>query len=232
MWREGTFVELRTYWRILRRRWPFVLLPALIVMVIGLLTLERPPASYTVTLHYLVSQEPSVSATTDEEARQFTWVTSQYVVNSITDWVNRTDFATRIAERLQAAGTDIDVGSLIGNIEAETTRSRLELTLTYPDRDLLEAIAAAATVVLREDNLQALPHLGSVPAQIEPIDRIYIAEIGPGLLTLFDLPLRVFVALGTGIGLALLIEYVDPKIRTRTQVEAINLRLIGEIPRD
>lgn len=230
MIRSDIFLELRTYLGILRRRWPFVVIPTLIVLLLAIATFQVPKPSYKVQMQYIVSQPPSVSAETDEEARQFTWVTSQYVVNAVNDWSDGTDFAGRIARQLNAQGIEIDTLAVANSIEVDTFRSILELVFVHPDRETIEAMANAATVVLQNDNTAAVPHLGQTKAQIVPIDEVIVQTLGAGIGAYLDIPLRLFVALAAGVGLAFLIEYIDPKIRTRSQVLAINIPVLGEIP--
>ena len=232
MIRTDIFLELRTYLSILRRRWPLVVIPTIIVLALGIITFQIPDPTYKVQMQYIVSQPPSVSAETDEESRQFTWVTSQYVVNAVNDWSDGTDFAGRIARQLNAQGIEVDALGVAGSIEVDTFRSILELAFVHPDRETVEAMANAATVVLQADNADAVPHLGETKATIVPIDEVIVQTLGAGITAYLDIPLRVFVAIAAGLGLALFIEYVDPKIRTRDQLGSINLPILGVIPKE
>jgi capsular polysaccharide biosynthesis protein len=52
----------------------------------------------------------------------------------------------------------------------------------------------------------------------------------PGLIS--EIALRTLIGLLVGIGLAFLVDYLDPSVRTRQEVESLlALPVIGEIPR-
>lgn len=227
--RADAFVELRLYLKALRRRWPFVVIPTLIVLIVAAVTFERPSPTYQATVQYIVSQEPTESADLDEEARQFTWIVSQYVVNAVTDWVNATEFAALVAAEI-GRPDEIDTGTVAAAIEADTFRSILEVSIAHPDSETVEQIGHAIAVVLNEQVTEAVPQLGDAPALIDPIDEVIVVPVGPGASAYLDVPLRIFVAIAAGFGAALLVEYLDPKIYGADQVALIDIPLIAEIP--
>lgn len=228
MFYDSAFIELRTYLDVLRRRWPLVVLPALVVLVIGLLTFRTPPPTYQTSVEYIVGQQPAPDTLTEEQARQWAWVVSQYVVNGITDWTQGTDFAGRIADQLPAE-LGMDTQAVAAALSTNTIRSELTLVVEHPEEAVVEAIANMATDVL-QDNDFVIPQLAGAPARAVPIDRVIVEPVAPGITAFLDVPLRVFVALAAGIGLALLIEYVDPKVRSARQVEGMKLVVLGKIP--
>jgi capsular polysaccharide biosynthesis protein len=230
MLRDDVFLELRAYLEVLRRRWLLILLPALVVLIGGAVTFRPPESSWRVGMRYIVGQPPTISADVSERERSFVWITSQYVVNSITDWANGTDFAHRVAEEARLMGVEVDQNSFYQNSEALTIRSRLTLLIDHDDEAELLILADAATRVLLRDNNVAIPQVGDVAAEIRPIDIPNAIELKPGLSAWLTLPLRVIVALGAGIALAFLIEYLDPKVRTRRHVQALHLPVLGQIP--
>ncbi|MCA9976965.1 MAG: hypothetical protein KC413_14490, partial [Anaerolineales bacterium] len=97
--------------------------------------------------------------------------------------------------------------------------------------EALAAIMRAAITVLVTQNAAALPQLGGETAVIVPLDEPIVNQVSAGLRAQLDLPLRVILALGAGVGLALLVEYLDPTVRTRAQVEELGLPILGDIPR-
>ncbi len=228
--RTDIFSEIRLYLTVLWRRWPFALVPALVVAALGVVTFSLPQSSYRTSVQHIVSQDPTVSADSNEESRRFVWINSQYVVNTITDWSNGSEFAGRVALEMQTAGHDVTTETVVNALETGTIRSKLEVYIDHSDEEIVEAMAQAATVVLNRDNLEAIPQLGEDPAFITPIDEIIVEEIAPGLSSFLDLPIRLAVAVGAGLAVALFAEYVDPKVRSRQQVSMMNLPIIGEIP--
>ncbi|MFO7681590.1 MAG: hypothetical protein R6X34_16215 [Chloroflexota bacterium] len=224
-------MELRRYWQIIRRRWLLIVIPVAAAALFTVLTYQRPAMYYNVGMHYLVSQTPSAGASAADEQRYYNWLTSEYVVNGLTDWVKGGEFAAAVSQALAADGLDIPAGAVQGALAADNVRSRLEISLNYADAAVLAAMIEAVTAVLQEQNAAALPQLGGETAVIVPISQPVINPISPGIRSQLDLPLRILVALFAGIGLALLVEYLDPTIRESRDLEEIGLSVIAEVPK-
>jgi capsular polysaccharide biosynthesis protein len=105
----------------------------------------------------------------------------------------------------------------------------LTISMSHTSTPELAAMIEAVTTVLIEQN--ALPQLGGEKAEIVPLDQPHINQIPPSLRDQLDLPLRVLLALGVGVGLALLAEYLDPTIRERDELAGLGLEIMGEIPK-
>ena len=103
--------------------------------------------------------------------------------------------------------------------------------MTHGDRELLGAMINAATVVLQTRNVDAFPFMGE-NAIVVPLDEPVINQIPAGFRATLDLPLRLVLAVGAGLGLAFLADYMDPTVRDRRELEAIGLDVLAEIPRD
>ena len=224
-------MELRRYWHILKRRWLLIAIPVMVVAVLTVATYQSPPSYYNVGMNYLVSQEPSPEAAKADEQRYYNWLTSEYIVNGLTDWVKGSEFATAVSAELAEQGWDIPSGAIQGSLAADNVRSKLQISLNNPDPQALEAMMAAVTVVLQEQNGNALPQLGGETAVIVPLSEPFVNQISPGIRSQLDLPVRILVALIAGIGLALLVEYIDPTIRESRELETIGLTILGEIPK-
>jgi capsular polysaccharide biosynthesis protein len=63
------------------------------------------------------------------------------------------------------------------------------------------------------------------------LDQPVINQIPPGLRASLALPLRLALAAGAGIGLAFLVDYLDPTIRSRKELERMGLSVLVEIPK-
>jgi capsular polysaccharide biosynthesis protein len=224
-------VELRQYGTILKRRWGLILIPVVIVLLVGLATYQSPPPVYNAGVRFLVAQEPGEGAATADEQRYYNWLSSEYIVNGLSDWVSGGAFATAVSQELAAAGYDIPAGAIQGGLATDNARSMLLVSLTYGDREALAAMVAAVVTVLTEQNGAALPQLGGETAVVMPLDPVVINQIPAGIRSQLDLPLRVAIALAAGLGLALLVEYLDPTLRDRREVESLDLPVLGEIPR-
>ena len=221
-------MELRRYWKVFKRRWLIALIPAVIVLTVGLVTYSPPPPAYNVGMRFIVAQQPAAESVTDEQ-RYYNWLTSEYIVNGLTDWVRGTEFATAVSVELATQGIDVPAGAIQGGLVPDNTRSMLTLSLTYGDPEVLASMMTAVATVLVEQN--ALPQLGGETADLIQLDEPIVNQISHGLRSQLDLPLRVILALGAGIGLALLAEYLDPTVRERDEVKVMGLDILGEIPK-
>jgi capsular polysaccharide biosynthesis protein len=223
-------MELRRYWNILKRRWLLIVIPVIMVLLVVFATYQPPaPAGYNVGVHFLVSQTPGEAATNVDENRYYNWLTSEYIVNGLTDWAISGDFKTAVSAELAQEG--IEVPPFAFGVVADNIRSKLALSISYGDAEILAQIMEAAIVVLTEQNASALPQLGGDTAVVVQLDEPIVTPLPHGIRTQLDVPLRILVALFAGIGLALLVEYLDPTLRSRDEAEKLGLRVIGEIPK-
>ena len=223
-------MELRRYWKIIKRRWLLIAIPVVIVLLFTLAT-YRPaaPAGYNVGVNFLVSQVPGEAATNVDENRYYNWLTSEYIVNGLTDWAISGDFKTAVSAQLAKDG--IEVAPFSFGVVADNVRSKLALSISYGDAETLAQIMDAAIVVLTEQNAEALPQLGGETAVVVQLDDPFVTPIPQGIRAQLDAPLRLALAFIAGIGLALLVEYLDPTLRERSEAEKAGLKIIGEIPK-
>jgi capsular polysaccharide biosynthesis protein len=56
--------------------------------------------------------------------------------------------------------------------------------------------------------------------------------VGRSLRDKLHLPIRLFVALVAGVALAFLWDYLDNTVRDRSEVEALGVSVLAEIPRE
>jgi capsular polysaccharide biosynthesis protein len=223
-------MELRSYWRILKRRWLYLVVPTLIVLAIGLITYSRPAPLYNAGVRFIVGQAPIGSASLTDEQRLANWKTSEYVVNALADWVRGGQFADLVSDGLAQQGITVAPQAIVAGTSADSTRSMMVLSISYGDPVVLEQIMHEAGRVLIEQNDLGLPQLGGEPAQLVQLDEPIVNRLSASIVRQLDLPLRIVLALFAGVGLALLVEYLDPTIRDRQEVEGMGLSVIGAIP--
>lgn len=224
-------MELRAYWRTLKRRWLLVSIPALVVLAIGIATYSVPGKSYNAGIRFMVGQSPSSSAAISDEERLANWQTSEYIVNSLTDWVRTGQFAELVSQQLAEDGIAIPAAAILSSVSADNSRSMIILSMTFGDAADLENMLRAAAEVLITENDRGLPQLDGVPAELVQLDQPIVNPIAPGVFDQLQLPLRISLALATGIGLAFLAEYLDPTVRDRQELEALGMSVLGVIPR-
>ncbi len=224
-------MELRRYWQVLKRRWPLVLIPAILVLAVGILTYRAPAPVYTAGVRFIAGQTPVPSTNLRDEQRYFNWLTSEYIVNGLTDWVRGGEFAAAVSNYLSDQGQDVPATVIQAGMVADNARSMLTLSLSHSDPQVLEAMMDGVISVLVTQNAAALPQLGGENAQLTQLDQPVVNQASPAIRSRIDLPLRILIALLAGIGLALLVEYLDPTVRDRQELQDLGLVVLGEIPK-
>jgi capsular polysaccharide biosynthesis protein len=219
------------YWRILRRRWLLVVIPAAVVLALGLATYRRPPPLYNVGVRFIAGQAPSSGAATSDEERLANWQTAEYIVDTLGQWVRGGQFAELVSQQLAQEGIAVPAPEIQAGVTADNTRSILILYMNYGDPAVLEAMMNAGAAVLIERNALGLPQLGGEPAELVQLDRPIVNRVPAGILDQLDLPIRAGLALAAGIGLALLVDYLDPTVRGREELEKLGLEIVGVIPK-
>lgn len=224
-------MELRAFWNIFRRRWLLVLIPPLVVVVFSAVTYQAPPApGFNVGVNFIVAQAPSPGAELADEDRYYNWLGSEYIVNGLTDWAVSGNFKTAVSTQLAQENIDVAPGSF--SVTADNVRSRLQVSIQHGDDEMLAHIIDAAITVLSEQNAEALPQLGGETAVLVLLDEPIVTPLPRSLSSLLDIPLRVAIGIAAGLGLTLLVEYLDPTIRTREEAEELGFAVLGEIPKD
>ena len=228
-------MELRAYWNVIRRRW---WLPVALVLLtaLGWLIARRPwvpdRPMYAVSLSFSVGLRPE-PRTGDYYTydRYYTWLASEYLVDDLSEVVRRSVFAQAVSRRLQDRGVTVPPGVIQGSTQAGKLHRVLTLTITWPDAEQLGMIADAATAVLQEEAGFFLPQAMRDEVEARLIDRGAIVPLGPGLRERLDLPLRLFLGLALGVALAFLLDYLDDSVRDRSDLQALGIPIVGEIPR-
>ena len=228
-------MEAREYWTILKRWWWVALPPAIVIIGLGIATYSPPPIAFTTTIRLSAGIHPSGSATgypepTNFDPAYFSWLTSEYFVASLSDWVETGAFARAVSSELASQGVKLPAEAVQSGLVSDYVRSQLILHLSAGSADHVVAIARGAIQVLETQNAAAFPQLGGRNASIIALDEPKAAYAPMSLHSRIDLVLRVVIGLGVGILLALIAHYLDPMLRTRADVEQLPLQVIGQIP--
>ena len=223
-------MELRQYWRIVYKRLWIVVALVAIVLISGLVFRPGRPALYQTSMRFTVGLVPE-SRSGDYYAydRYYTWMTSEYLVDELTEIVGSEAFARAVSEELAHSDLDILAGDLHGSLEADRKHRILTLHITG-DQAQLREIANAAAKALRERSADFLGQLGTTDADIRLIDPPVVLPAARSLKEKLDLPIRLFLALLAGVALTFLLDYLDDTARDRAEVEAMGLAVLGEIP--
>ncbi len=224
-------MELLQYWQVVKRRWLWIVIPAIVALAVALVTYDRPGPIYNAGVRFIVGQEPTEAATLSDEERLANWKASEYVVNTLADWVRGGQFAALVSDALATEGIQVAPDTIVGGTVSDSTRSMMVLSMTYHDPVVLEQMLDTAGRVLQDQNDKGLPQLGGIPAELVQLDRPIVNQVPPGIVSQLELPLRVVIALAAGLLLAFLVEYLDPTVRERKDLETLGIPVIVEIPK-
>lgn len=226
-------MELMLIFRVLARRWWLIAIPVVITAAFTVPELlTRSPATsggYTVTLRYSAAHAADAVLPPRDGDYQDLWLASELTVNALTDWVRSGSFAREVAIRCADLGLTIDPAGL--SVAADNERSLGQLILGWNDAAQLGVIARAAIDVLQTRSQDYFPQLGGQAAQVMMLDTPQVVAAPPALVNRFAPLLRVGLGLALGLALAFLAEYLDTRLYRRADVEALNLGVIGIIPR-
>jgi capsular polysaccharide biosynthesis protein len=227
-------MELKQVWSVVRRRSWLVLLPAVVTLILTLPSLRAvisPPTAYSVVIQFTASQIPASSGQSFQDQSYIPWLMSEYAVNNLATWMKSESFARETASLLQSQGKTIDAEAIRGMIQSDSARSIMRLYLTWPDPDEVKQIAQAAIDVLRTKSQDYFPQLSAARVVIVPLDAITVSQQSTPITTRFAPLFRILIGLVVGLALAFLVEYLDPTIWHRREVEALGLPILAEIPR-
>jgi capsular polysaccharide biosynthesis protein len=225
-------MELMLILRVLIRRWWLIAIPVVVaaVFVVPDLLEDSPATSggFTTTIRYTAAQQ--LDALPEREGDyQDVWLASELTVNAFTDWIRSGQFKAEIAALTAERGLEIDPGALA--IGADNQRSIGQIFINWPDEAELATIAAAAIEVLQSRNQDYFPQLGDAPAQVTLLDAPGIAPAPPALVDRFAPLVRLALAFLAGVGLAFVVDYLDPTLRSRDELEMTGMPVLASIPR-
>jgi len=226
-------MELRSLWKIARRRWWIILLPSVTAFAYAAYLYAKSPhnGGFSTAIRFTAAQPPADESKGYEDGSYYPWLASEYVVNALTDWVQTSTFRDEVSAALKIKGVDISSAALQGaGLRADNQRSVMVLYANWPDPNQLQAIADAATDVLKNRSGAYFPQLGQQGLSVVPLDDPAIAPVPAPLSQKLNPLLRFAVGMAAGIALAFLIDYLDPTLHDRGEVEAIGLPVIAEIP--
>jgi capsular polysaccharide biosynthesis protein len=226
-------MELLIIGRVLLRRWYLVLIPVIAAAVIIIPRLLSEPSQtggrFTTTVQYTAAQVLEAIPQRDGDY-QDVWLASELTVNAFTDWIKSNRFAQDVSAVLAAQNIDIPAEQL--GFATDNQRSVGRITVGWHDETQLMAIVNAAIEVLQTRSGDYFPQLGDTPARVTLLDEPRIAPAPPPLTNRLMPLLQLGVALMGGVGLAFLVEYLDPFLRRREQLEALNMVVVGTIPKE
>jgi capsular polysaccharide biosynthesis protein len=227
-------MELREYWHIIRRRW---WLPVGLAVAVGLLTvlMQRPwlprPPSYSASMRFNVGVQPQRLPDAYTYDRYYTMLTSEYLVDDMGEIVRSQRFAEAVSRRLADQGISVPAGAIGASTQPGKLHRILTVNVSWGDATQLKAIAEAIAATVTEGSAEFFSQFSAEEADIRLIDPPAIAQVGRSAREQLDLPLRIALALAAGVALAFLLHYLDDYVRERSDLEKLDILVLGEVPR-
>jgi capsular polysaccharide biosynthesis protein len=223
-------MELRTYWKILIRRWWLVVAPVAVVALYVAATYTPPGPTYQVVMRFAAGTK--AAGLSEDYDRYYPWLTSEYIANGLADVAETEVFAQAVASRLAEVGLEIPPHAIQSAIVTDNAQSILVVYLTWPDAEQIVAVAEAITAELITNGAVYYPQLAGIEPAVRRLDTPAPVPLPPGLRARLAGPvIRIALAAGLGVALALLWHYLDPTVHTSEEVEALGLVVLAEIPR-
>jgi len=220
-------MELRTYWKILIRRWQLIAAPVLVVALYAAVSYAPSPPAYQAVMRFAAGTEPA--GLSQEYDRYYPWLTSEYIANGLADVAETEAFAQAVAARL---GEPALAASIRPAIVTDNTQSILVIYLTWSDGEQIVAVAEAITAELTENSAAYYPQLEGLGPAVRRLDAPKPVLLPAGLRTqLMGPAIKIGLAFAVGVGLALLWHYLDPTVREAAELEEMGLNVLGEISR-
>lgn len=231
--------------RAFARRWRLFLVVVLIVLTYRLAFWRPVSMLYRTEMRFIVSTQPLDSTLVTEQEKYYLWIASEYVVASVSDYMNGNDFISLVSNELLANGYDeMDAVTTDEFVQIGYERSRLVVAVTHPDREMVPIIAnATAVAMLGVDTMTLVEQGTSAPVRV-PIPQLeespaFLFPIDSDLL-INDIDLRadtrrvafniVMSATLTALVAVFVAEARDKTIRSRRSAMGLSIPLIGEIP--
>ena len=223
-------MELRTYAKILLRRWWLVVAPLLVVSVYVVATYAPPPMAYQVVMRFSAGTEPAGLSL--EYDRYYPWLTSEYIANGLADVIETGQFAQAVVSRLSGTGMELSPATVRAGIVADNAQSILVVYVTWPNADQAVALAQAITEELAENSAAYYPQLEGLMPAVRRLDDPAPVPMPPRLRAQLAGPaVKMALALSVGVGLAFLWHYLDPTIHEVDALEKLGIAVLARIPR-
>lgn len=220
-------MELRTYWKILLRRWWLVVVPVVVVALYAAVTYAPPGPVYQVTMRFSAGTKPA--GLSEDYDRYYPWLASEYVANGLADVAKTGVFAEAVAERVGDPGL---ASAIQGGIVTDSAQSVMVVYLTWPDAAQIVDVADAVSAELTQNGAAYFPQLTGVEPAVRRLDTPAPVALAPGLrVQLMGPAVKIGLAFVVGVALALLWHYLDPTVREVEELEEMGLAVLAEIPR-
>lgn len=231
-------MELREYWNIIRRRWWLPVSLTLVALVASTAIGLRGASAYKTDMRLAVSTipTPDPSSVLYYDPTYYSNLDSEYLADDMSELLTSRAFADDVRRELASSSTpyDVPIEGVMDATRAKKTHRFIDVTITTPTYDEGQQIAGSISRILQDPAhlaiyLKALTAYNTQMTVVTPPDT-HRANTAVGLVS--EIALRTLIGLLVGVGLAFLVDYVDPSFRSRQEAETVlQVPVLGEIPR-
>lgn len=223
---------LMDYVHIIARRWWLAVLPLVVVVAWTIAGHQAPTINYQVTLRFAAGLTPEQTPGVYNYDHQYTWLSSEYLANGLSDIVHTSLFAENVTARLKALGVDVVPGQIQGALVSDQKQSIVYVYLTWNNSAQAVQIGDAISSELTQHGASYWPQLSDAKsAPVIALDKPIPVPQAVALRDRFDVPVRILVALVAGFALVFIAHLLDPFLHDRRELERMGVPVIGQIPR-
>lgn len=232
-------MQLRELIAIVRRFWPILLLLPLLAGGLSLFAALRRPVQYQASARLMVSQTPfdaAGAAELPDYNNSYSWLASEYILDDLPQVLNSLAFAEDVVQTLDAEGYGIAPEAVRGSLRAEVLHRSVLIVGSAATPEQALAVVRGAITTLQANGLK---YWNRAPADGPGLQVAILDPATPGGPTsslramLFDVGLRTALALAAAVALALLLHYLDDRLRSREQAEHwTGARVLAVIPKE
>lgn len=229
-------MQLRAYVILLRRFWPLIVLLPVMSGGLSLGVALRQPVRYQATARLMITLseiDTSGDAGLPDFNANYIWLTTEFILDDVPQVVGSVAFAQDVQAAVAAAGYQVAPATIQGSMSATVLHRSVSLRAVADTPALAAAILQGATDAL---STHGLAYWGRTPGglNVMMIDPPQAAGATGGLrAALMSAAMRAVLGLAAAVGLALLMTYLDDRLRSPAQAELwTGARILGSIPKE
>lgn len=224
-------MDLRTYLRVLRKRWRIVVATAIVLVALSSAYTALSTKTYASSLQFFVSTSGSSDAAQLAQGSTF----SQARVTSYTQLVTAPVVLQPVIDELKLPVKASALGAKVAaTVPPNTVLINVSVTDTNPEQAQKIAAAIGTQFPTTVQNIERVKSDSASPVKVT-LTKTPVVNTSPvSPKPLRNVLLGVVLGLLLGIGLAVLRHTLDTRVRTKEDVEGLSedLTVIGSIPFD
>ncbi len=223
-------MELKQYWKILKRRLWIVILITLVTGVASFLVSPEAQVNYVASTRLILSVPPEEpNGEFFRYNKYYAWVASEYLVDDFGELIRSQAFLEDVKAELE--DPTVDINNLKAATRSERTHRILTLTTTSKNREQALRVANAAVQVIQKKSKYYLAQLEEEGARVRVIDPPTVVRESTQLRSSLNIGLRTILGFLAGLALVFFLHYLDSALYGVREVEQLlGVSVLGEIP--